>query len=86
MRQFTYTITDPVGLHARPAGLLAREAAAFEGVTVTVHKGGASARATQILRLMSLGVRAGDEVTVQAEGPREAEAIAALEAFFRAHL
>ena len=27
MKQFTYTITDPVGIHARPAGLLAKAAA-----------------------------------------------------------
>ena len=25
MKQFTYTITDPVGIHARPAGLLVKE-------------------------------------------------------------
>ena len=28
MKQFTYTITDPVGIHARPAGLLAKAASA----------------------------------------------------------
>ena len=26
MKQFTYTINDPLGIHARPAGLLAKEA------------------------------------------------------------
>jgi phosphotransferase system HPr (HPr) family protein len=38
------------------------------------------------MRLMSLGVRQGDRVTVTAEGGREDEAIAAMEAIFRAHL
>ena len=29
MKQFTYTITDPVGIHARPAGLLSSALAAL---------------------------------------------------------
>ena len=30
MQQFTYTITDPIGLHARPAGLLVKAAKALD--------------------------------------------------------
>ena len=37
MTQFSYTIQDELGLHARPAGLLAKEAAKFKS-TVTVEK------------------------------------------------
>ena len=29
MKQFTYTVSDPLGIHARPAGLLAKEAKKF---------------------------------------------------------
>ena len=29
MKQFTYVITDEAGIHARPAGLLVKEAAKF---------------------------------------------------------
>lgn len=58
MKAFSYTITDALGIHARPAGLLAREAAAFPGTVITVAKDGHSARATQLMRLMSLGVKA----------------------------
>ena len=29
MKEFTYTITDEQGIHARPAGLLVKEAAGF---------------------------------------------------------
>ena len=38
MQQFTYTITDPIGLHARPAGLLVRAARALDS-TVTIEGG-----------------------------------------------
>ena len=39
MKTFSYTITDEVGIHARPAGLLAKKAKEFESVC-TIEKGG----------------------------------------------
>ena len=86
MKQFTYTITDPLGIHARPAGLLAKAAKAFADTTVTVTKDGTTVKATQLMKLMSLTVKQGNEVTVAAEGPAEDEAIAAMEEFFKANL
>ncbi len=86
MKQFTYTITDPLGIHARPAGLLAKAAKAYADTTVTVTKDGNTVKATQLMKLMSLTVKQGNEVTVAAEGPQEDEAIAAMEAFFKANL
>ena len=86
MKEITCTIADPLGIHARPAGLLARTAMAFGDTVVTVEKGDKVAKATQLLRLLSLGVQQGDEVRVRAEGPQEAEAIAAMRVFFREHL
>ena len=86
MRTFAYTITDAQGIHARPAGLLAREARAFADTVITVTKDGNAVRASQLMKLMGLGVKRGDRVTVTAEGAGEDAAIAALEAFFRANL
>ena len=86
MKQFTYTITDPLGIHARPAGLLAKAAKAFADTTITVTKDGNTVKATQLMKLMSLTVKQGNEVTVAAEGPAEDEAIAAMEEFFKANL
>ena len=83
MKQFSYTITDPLGIHARPAGLLAKVAKGFADTTVTVAKNGAAVKATQLMKLMSLGIKQGDVVTVAADGPSEDAAIAALETFFR---
>lgn len=86
MKEFTYTITDPLGIHARPAGLLAKTAKGFGDTTVTVTKGGTTVKASQLMKLMSLGVKQGDAVTVAAEGPAEDAAIAAMEKFFQENL
>ena len=45
MKKFEYTITDPLGIHARPAGLLVKAVKALDS-TVTIEKvGGKSAAA-----------------------------------------
>lgn len=85
MKQFSYAIKDELGIHARPAGLLAKEAKAFASA-VTVTKGENTVKATQLMKLMSLGVKKGDTVVVAADGPDEDAAIAALENFFKANL
>ena len=36
MKEFTYTVTDPLGIHIRSAGLLAKAAKAYSDTTVTV--------------------------------------------------
>lgn len=85
MRQFQYTITDPVGIHARPAGLLVKAAKALDS-TVTVEKGGRSAAATKLMALMGLGIKGGDTVTVSVEGGDEQASLTAMEQFFRDNL
>ena len=55
MKTFSYTITDEVGIHARPAGLLAKKAKEFESVC-TIEKGGKSVNITKLMALMGLGV------------------------------
>jgi len=86
MKQFSYTVTDPLGIHARPAGLLAKTAKGFGDTVVTVTKDGNTVKATQLMKLMGLGVKQGSEVTVAAEGPAEDEAIAAMKQFFEENL
>ena len=85
MKQFEYTIRDPLGIHARPAGLLAREAKRFTSVC-TLEKRGQVRKLTQLMLLMSMGVKQGDTVTVRVEGADEDEAITALKTFFETHL
>ena len=85
MKEFHYTIRDAMGIHARPAGLLAREAKRFSSVC-TITKGDQTKKLTQLMMLMSMGIKQGDTVTVRAEGDDEEAAIEALRAFFQANL
>ena len=86
MKQFEYTIHDPLGIHARPAGMLVKEAKAFADTVVTITKNSTTVKATQLMKLMSLGVKKGDVVTVAAEGADEDAAIIAISNFFQNNL
>ena len=85
MQSFTYTITEPVGIHARPAGLLVKEIKNYQS-TVTVTKGDKSVNALKLMALMGMGIKCGDTVTVKIEGADEDTAAPALEKFFNEHL
>ena len=52
MKEFTYTIKEPVGIHARPAGMLAKEAKACQSTVTIVDKNGKSVDATRLMALM----------------------------------
>ena len=86
MKQFTYTIADPLGIHARPAGLLARVAKEYPDTEIVISKDGASAKATQLMKIMAMGVRQGDRVMVTAEGGSEEQAIRDMQKFFEENL
>ncbi len=86
MKSFEYTITDPVGIHARPAGVLVKEVKSFAGSTVTIAKGDKSVNALKLMALMQMGIKQGDTVTVTVEGGDEAAVCTALENFFKANL
>ena len=85
MKQFEYVITDPVGIHARPAGLLVKEAKQHES-KIMVRKGDKSADATRMMSVMGRGVKCGDTLTVTVEGADEDAAAEAMQAFFQANL
>jgi phosphocarrier protein HPr len=68
MAQRTVVIASSVGLHARPAALFTKAAAGC-GIPVTIRKGdGAPVPASSILSVLTLNVRNGDEVTLEADG------------------
>ncbi len=85
MKEFKYTLTDPVGIHARPAGVLAKEAKNFTS-TVMLIKGDKSAKATALMKVMGLGAKQGDEITVQVEGDDEEACAAAIEKFLKENM
>ncbi|MFI5608987.1 dihydroxyacetone kinase phosphoryl donor subunit DhaM [Amycolatopsis sp. NPDC051903] len=70
-----FTLTNEVGLHARPAAVLARSLASLDA-EVTVRLGEQEADARSVLALMSLGARQGDRIAVRAYGSQAAEALA----------
>ena len=65
MKEFTYTIKEPVGIHARPAGMLAKEAKSCQSTVTIVDKNGKSVDATRLMALMGMGIKCGDTVTVR---------------------
>ena len=85
MKIFESTIKDELGIHARPAGLLVKEAKKFES-ECTITKDGKTKKLTQLMMLMSLGVKQGDTVTVSVDGADEDAAVAALKEFFENNL
>ena len=85
MQSFDYVIKDEVGIHARPAGNLAKEAKKYESV-VTIKKGEKSAAATKLMAVMSLGVKCGDTIKVEVEGADEETVVAEVKAFFENNL
>lgn len=82
MKSFNYVINDELGIHARPAGLLAKEVKNFAS-EITLVKGDKRASAKGVMGIMTLNVKKGDTVTVEANGSDEDSAISSLESFFK---
>ena len=75
--EFKATIKNKIGINAKPALVLTATAAAFRCDIKLIWKD-KEADLKSILNVMSLGVKAGDEVTVVAKGDDESEAIEAV--------
>ncbi|MEJ2855089.1 MULTISPECIES: HPr family phosphocarrier protein [unclassified Saccharothrix] len=72
------TIASPTGLHARPAKLLT-EAARKQPLVIRIGRAEDHlVDASSILAVMSLGVRAGEEVLLTAEGDQADRVLAEL--------
>lgn len=85
MKTFSYTIKDEVGIHARPAGMLAKLAKDFKS-EIIIEKNGKKVNATKLMMLMGLGVKCGETVVVSVNGEDEDAAAKAMEEFFTANL
>ena len=85
MKEFTHVIADPLGLHARPAGMLVKACAGYaSAVTITAPTGKADAK--RLMAVMRLAAKQGMELTVSVEGADEEKAAAELKAFLEANL
>lgn len=82
MKEFEFVVTDPQGIHARPAGLLVKEAKKFES-NISVFTGARKGDLKKIFTVMALGVKQGEAIKVQVEGADEEQAASAVEAFLK---
>ncbi len=85
MLSFSYTIKDEVGIHARPAGLLAKEAKKYES-KIVLKKDGKAVEAARIMAVMGLGVKCGQTVEVEVSGVDEETAFEEMKNFFEQNL
>ncbi len=85
MKIFEYVITDELGIHARPAGALVKEAKKYRS-KITMQKGEKEADVSKLMALMSLAVKCGDKIVVKVEGPDEETAAEQMEAFMKGNL
>jgi phosphocarrier protein len=72
-----FTITNKLGLHARPSAQLTQLASKF-AAEIWIAKNGRRVNAKSIMGVMMLAAGCGSTVTVDADGPDEAEAVAAI--------
>lgn len=86
MKSFKYIITDTHGIHARPAGLIAKIAKEYDDTAVSVTKGDTTIKANRLMKLMSLAIKQGDDVTVTVEGEHEDEVFEKVKDFFEKNL
>ena len=85
MKEFKHVINDPMGLHARPAGMLVKACAGYASkITLTAPTGTADAK--RLMGIMRLAAKQGMELTITVEGADEEKVAAELQAFLAANL
>lgn len=85
MKSFEYVVKDELGIHARPAGILTKEAKKFSS-KIILKKEDKEADAGKLLAIMALGVKKDMTVTVTVEGEDEDAAFSAMQEFFNENL
>ena len=80
MKEFKHVIADPLGMHARPAGMLVKAVAGYASkITVTAPTGTADAK--RLMALMRLAAKQGMELTITVDGADEEKAATELQHF-----
>lgn len=85
MKKFEYVIKDKLGIHARPAGMLAKEAKKYQS-KIVLEKEGKKAEATKLMAVMGLGIKCGDMIQVEISGEDENEVCTSVKEFFEMNL
>lgn len=84
MVAFDYVISDPMGLHARPVGLMAKAVMPYKTANITLQYGEKTADAKRMFAVMALQVKQGDTITVRVEGENEQEIADSIRGIFEA--
>ena len=74
MKSLQYSVKNPLGIHARPAALLAQACTAIKS-NVTLEYEGKSASGKNVLQILALQAKKGSVLNITAEGPDEDKAI-----------
>lgn len=85
MKEFRYIITDPQGIHARPAGELVKAAKSYES-DINITRDDKTVSAKKLFGVMGLAVKQGQEIVFKIEGTDEDKAAAGLEKFMKENL
>ena len=81
MKKFSVSVHDKSGIHARPAGLLVKEASKFDSdIIITV--GNRTADAKKIFSVMKLAAKFGEVLTITVSGEDEEAAFQQIKDFF----
>ena len=81
MTEREFTIPNTLGLHARPAAILAQEAGKFKS-SITILKDGLEVNGKSVMGLMLLAAECGSKLRIRVDGPDEIPALEALRALF----
>lgn len=85
MKKFSYVIKDAVGIHARPAGMLVKEAQKYNS-KIIISSDVNEAEATRLMEVMKLGVKCGQIVEVEISGEDEEAAYQEMKSCFEENL
>ena len=85
MKNFEYVIKDELGIHARPAGMLVKEAKKYDS-KIVLSQDGKKAEATKLIAIMGMAVKCGQTVAVEISGNDEEEAFEGMKSFFEEYL
>lgn len=85
MKKFEYVIKDELGIHARPAGMLVKEAKKYDS-RIVLSQGEKKAEATKLIAVMGMAVKCGQTVAVEIDGNDEEAALEGMKSFFEENL
>ena len=86
MKEFEFVVTDPVGIHARPAGNLVKEIKKYTDSKISLTKGEKTVDGLRLMAVMGLGVKQGEPVKFTVEGGDEDAVVESLSAWLKENL